>query len=258
MRGNLLPAKDVSHVNERQEGFLLLEVMVAVVVLAVMTVSLAGAAQSVSAAAGRLRGGQVEPSRGFAQDDTSEAAVGKAWRWGEQVEAVLWGRSGKIEVKVSDCLGLHISHRVGVWIDGWFVGEFETDSDGTVLLSSGNWVSKQTVAAAPQRELIVRVRTTGECWGPPWRLVLAGANSDAGQFSLERAQKPDEDCAVVHLPFLSTATLRLGGVSGAASSECGGLLRVVCSSGEGVVEVGLEGRSQSWSAEAGRSVDVYF
>ena len=94
---------------------------------------------------------------------------------------------------------------VGLWCDGWSLGEREVDPEGRVRMQASDL--RDLVGG----ELLVRVREAEGTWGPPWRSIVAGQHrglliGGCGLASLSdarsRRRKPYLK-AVVHAPTLA-------------------------------------------------------
>ncbi|MCX8032901.1 MAG: hypothetical protein N3B14_05885 [Thermoleophilia bacterium] len=267
------------HSCQMEQGFLLFEVLAAVVVLSLMAVFLVSMAASLASASAALRTEQ-QPATATdsAEKESTEANGKKAWCWGEQVQSVSWNARGELKVAVSDDWDLPAGgadsgcyKKVGLWIDGWFKGEFLVNN-GEAALPPECWKSGLPQIASAGHEVVLRVHKVTGSWGAPWRITVSevsdgetqGASfascseTSGGDLEPAAGQSPDWAAAVVHIPFLSTAGLHTTGLPCTVADECKGLLRTISPAGEGVVTVELEGQSQSWLVEIGRSLDVYF
>lgn len=279
MRKDPASLGEASRSAQMEHGFLLFEILAAVVVLALMVVSLVSIAVSLASASAALRTGkQPASAANSSEKETAETNGKQAWYWGEQVQSVSWNTRGELKVTVSNNRDLPAGEadsgyceKVGLWIDGWFKGEFLV-SDGETMLPSKCWESGLPQIAYAGHEVVLRVRKVTGSWGVPWRMTVTEipggqvqgalfANCSgffAGDLEPAASQASSWTAAVVHMPFLSTASLHPTGLPCTVSEECKGLLRTIRPTGEGVVTLELEGNSQSWFVEIGRSLDVYF
>ena len=151
----------------RSEGLVLIEVMMAMVLLGLLLVPLVSGVQSIVGSADRIR------SRSTGSSGSSYNSWGfEAWEWGEEVSDAWW-RPGPI-LHVQARSGGDEDHVVGLWVDGWFLGEWESTEDGDVQVGAAAWTD---VAG---HELVARVRRVGGEWAPPWRLAVAAAEGEIG------------------------------------------------------------------------------
>ena len=238
-------------------GFLLLEVMAAAVLLAVLIVPLTTGALAALGAADAVRGQGENLAVAVEESNDDEA-----WGWGPRVVCAAWTPGPVLDLSVQ-CRG-DVSLTVGVWVDGWLLGEFVSDPDGSVSLRASEW------AGAEGRELTVRARQGEGVWGAPWRSVVASIAGEAPRLTMidatpagDGASLADHDPSVVHTPALANPEVRVN--TAVEPFEVGplGLPLLIGPSGAGRCDLGLgsdgpEERAQSWYAEKGRAVDLYF
>ena len=245
-------------------GFLLVEVVVAVALLALLVAPLAGALQSAVDRARGVRDQPASPLSPFSGEVSLPALEDEAppaWRWGAQVLSAKWGPGPTLGLL---CTGNGVggaaagtSLRVGIWLNGWFQGE-ETATEGSVL-----HIAREDWGARVGSELVVRVRAQDGVWGPPWRTVLPGSD---GELARElSAVKPSVTSApldgresLVHLPALGNP--RVSASAGVAQLErdAAGAVLILRSVAQGRADLALGELTQSWLARGGRWLDVYF
>ncbi len=238
-------------------GFLLLEVMAAAVLLAVLIVPLTTGALAALGAADAVRGQGENLAVAVEESNDDEA-----WGWGPRVVCAAWTPGPVLDLSVQ-CRG-DVSLTVGVWVDGWLLGEFVSDPDGSVSLRASEW------AGAEGRELTVRARQGEGVWGAPWRSVVASREGEAPRLTAIDATAAeggagflDDDLSVIHAPALANPEVRVDTAVGPVEVGPLGLPLLIGPSGAGRCDVGLGpeapgDRAQSWYAEKGRAVDLYF
>ncbi|MBN1630513.1 MAG: hypothetical protein JW990_12165 [Thermoleophilia bacterium] len=233
------------------DGATLLEVMVALVLLALMVVPVALGVDSAVQMATSVRVRAETLS-----EESGSAGAGPAWKWGPALKSAAWGPGPTLELAVraqeEDVCA------VGLWCDGWFLGEREPDSCGRLC------VEAPELRDLMDGELVVRVRDTEGTWGPPWRSIIPdstgaspSADTDDGSIAaLEDARSLPR--AAAHAPALAHPALDLPSGAGEAEPVHPGLIFRVTGRTEGNFAARLEGRVQSWLMEEGRALDVYF
>jgi len=139
---------------------------------------------------------------------------------------------------------------VGLWADGWFLGEWEPDGSGVLQVDARVW------ADLASDDLTVRVRQAGGAWGPPWRLVVPSGSGES--VASESAGDGGAGEMVVHVPTLGNPGLGLSWADAAPDVTAPGLLLIFPSPGPGTHEIQLDGRKQSWKTESESDLDIYF
>ncbi len=232
-------------------GFALLEVMVALVLVGALLGALATEAQRALDAAIRLRGKAASLSLEYGND----LDLG-AWDWGPRVALAEW--QGGTELRVSTGLGLATGAKVGVWNGGWFLGEWAVPTAGPVVLGQGIWQGHAG------DELVIRTRSEGGSWGPPWRTVVpdfyGGDGSDLalGSAGSVEAQSYEAVGTVVHLLSRSACSPQVSWSSQPVLQKLAGALVLFPECGPGLCRVSIRERKQSWLGVEGRRIDVYF
>lgn len=229
----------------RCEGSILIEVVVAIVLLAILIVPLAG---GILSAAGRADTVRQQAAR-VADADPSEEAL-QAWNWGNEIASASWhpgptlymrpGRSGD-QVPI-----------VGLWLDGWFLGEESPDVDGVLRLGAATW----SVHAGG--ELVLRARTPGGVWGPPWRSLIPEAEGVVSLPASAGAAAGTEGQVVAHAPAAANPEFQVSWDQVCPEPGPLGLPLALQTALSGPSGVSLEGSAQSWWMDAERELDVYF
>jgi hypothetical protein len=222
----------------------MLEVAVAVLVAGLLLGSLTGAllagVDRSAAAREQLGGMGVDPG-----DDISAYA----WTWGPCLVSSAWRPGPELGLTLRDPRGT-AALAVGLWIEGWFQGEWEADQSGSVVISNAAWSGREGC------EAVVRLRAAGAAWGPPWRTLVA---DEEGRVSgLAAGACTDTGTGiVVHPPMAASHILRL---SWAAVAPEMGVSLPFFLGGVPAAGVGLavDGATQSWRMGEGRDLDVYY
>jgi type II secretory pathway pseudopilin PulG len=226
-------------------GWVLLEVMAAVAVFAILVTSLVS---------GFL--GVVERGARTEQQADGLGAAGlqsdSAWTWGDRALEAAWSPGPILNVRIAATGGM-ADAVVGVWADGWLMGEVSPNDSGRVILGASTWADRDG------QELVIRAREADGTWGPPWRtfvpdvtgiLVAAPGGVIADQSGGE---------ATVHPPFAANPRFNMSGSGGAIVSGPSGTPFFATLIPPGPALVSLDGGAcQSWLSEPGRGVDVYF
>jgi hypothetical protein len=147
---------------------------------------------------------------------------------------------------------------VGLWVDGWFRGEWSIADDGGVEVPAPDW------SGAAGGELLIRTRDVEGVWGPPWRSIVpseevAPASPTAvghGAVAGDGATTGTE--TLVHVPALANPPLRVSRDDVVLRVDPLGLLFDLSSSDLGLCDVALGESLQSWRTEEGRALDIYF
>jgi hypothetical protein len=229
----------------RCEGSILLEVVVAIILLAILVEPLTG---GILLAVGRADAVRQQAAR--VADSVLDGQAVRAWTWGSEV-ASAWWRSGPT-LFVRPERSENAVPTVGLWVDGWFLSEESLDGEGVLRVDAPTWW------AYPGAELVMRVRTPDGAWGPPWRSLVPGADGvvslsvSGGEVGRTEAQ------VVAHAPAAGNP-----GFQPSWAVDCPGpgplglplVLQRVQSAPGGI---SLDGSGQSWFMESERGLDVYF
>jgi hypothetical protein len=226
--------------------------MVAALIAGFLIVPLSSSMESLVSMARELRRDAASLSGMWSDDEQ-----GRAWAWGPAVLDAVWDLGP--ELKVSARAGGSQEVLVGVWADGWSIGEWATDGEDEVRLATAVW------SDVVGKELVIRAREPQGPWGPPWRCIVpdswvalpveGAAPPDEGPSS---GWKGEEDSAIVHVPSFSAPPSKASWTLAPVSGSALGLCFALAASGSGWCEVELGSRRQSWYSAEGRVLDVYF
>jgi prepilin-type N-terminal cleavage/methylation domain-containing protein len=229
-------------------GFVLIEVLAAVVLLGVLLVPLSTAVQS---AVGRAAAIREQASRLAAEQ--VQAGEREAWEWGPRVASGWWTAGPVLHLELAVPLGAGCF--VGLWADGWFVGRVSPDGDGRVRVDPQAW------SGLTGQELVVRVGRPGDPWGPPWRLLIPDMycrypSPDAQERIA--AGPADADEIVVHGPALANSRLEVSGLPPWAICFASQIPLALSEGAPGRCELSLGGRTQSFTVDVGGGRDVFY
>lgn len=229
----------------RQSGWILLEVMVAVVLLGVLVGPLAGSVMAAAAQSERLR-----QQAGELSADPVEGFILAAWTWGPGLASVDWRPGPALEV--TPCFPDQGSAAlVGLWIDGWFQEEWEVGFGSSLLIPLQTW------SAHEGGEAVVRSRGQGGAWGPPWRSLVADAGGTVAGLGLREAGSVGATQMVVHPPLAGSAAVDPSWSADGSSLDAS-LPVILTLVPEGPVGVSLASWAQSTRMRGQRDLDVYF
>lgn len=240
----------------RGGGFVLLEVMAAVVLLAILLVPLVTSALTALGAAGTVR-----ERDGDLAVVAAGSGSGEAWEWGARVDSAVWGPGPVLDLAVtspagSDCI-------VGLWVNGWFVGEYPPAENGTFSVGTLEWRD------AAGNQLLVRARQADGVWGPPWRSIIpTRAGEMPSVIVVDRVPRSSSgtaagDGTVAHVPALANPVVGVGGAGASVETDPLGLVLILGPPRAARFDLAVgsdaaEDHVQSWYAEGGRALDVYF
>lgn len=236
-------------------GFVILEVLVAVVLVGLVVASLGAAfAASVEQArtARRLAGAESEAAGSDART---------AWEWGPRVIGAWWRPGPVLHVRISAVAdGSEALSHVGLWADGWLIEEKIVGSDGVDEAGATGevQVDTQTWSGLTDHELMIRVREGDGVWGPPWRLAVAGPAGGDPALGSPLGAPASGPTVVAHRPGTGSSSLMTSWSAGGLASPPFGVLFALDPAVSGWGGATLDGRSQWWWMEGGRSVDLYF
>ncbi len=237
-----------------QDGWMLAEVMVAVIIAGVVVVSLAGLLLAAVAQADHVRN-QARQVGG----QNAGADVLCAWVWGPTVFSAEWLPGPSLRIKTRASQEASDSVMVGVWVDGWFRGEWPLDASGVYVLDCQVWTAQQGA------EAIVRVRRDTESWGPPWRSLVPGVSGvvelpaeGSGGGGGSGSEFSDESrVTLVHVPLAGKPPVHPSWASEDPGETTAAPL-LYTNPPAGPAGVYFEAVTQSWLSEQGRALDVYF
>jgi prepilin-type N-terminal cleavage/methylation domain-containing protein len=234
-----------------REGFALIEVIVAIALLGVMVVSLVEGLQTACDAASRLR------EQAAVVSERSEAlSNAAAWNWGAAVEHAEWSAGPRLTLQAGG--GLAAGGQVGVWADGWPLGEWSVRPGVDLVLEPSVW------GGLTGSELVLRAREEGGSWGPPYRTVvpdeyggLASAPVEPLAADLALVGFHDID-TVVHVRALGTTPSTAEWTAEPFIGSADDLVKVLVRTTAGSCSLRSGGRVQTWIASACRGLDVYW
>lgn len=177
----------------------------------------------------------------------------RAWEWGARVTSIGWQPGPTLYVSAEDRGGAECV--VGMWVDGWFVGEQTLDAGGGACVEAYDW------SGASDRELVIRVRQSEGVWGPPWRSIVpegGGAGEATGHGAVAGDGSITGDDSVVHMPTPANPPAEVLQPDVLFEKGPLGLLFLLSSETWDRCDVSLDGELQSWPMEEGRRLDVYF
>lgn len=230
---------------------ILVEVLVAIVILGVFLGGLSGVFLRSMDAAVKLRGG----AGGLATSLLSDGAA-DAWTWGPMVDGISWDAGPVLGVSPGvGCLG---EIEVGIWADGWLLGEWTVHVPEELVLTSSTW------EGAIGSEVVVRARKGDGGWGAPWRTVVP----DEYGYTAEDAKDvvAEADSSALFLEAKAVSHLRNLGATGLMSSPSTntpggvveGLVVLLADAGSGVCVLESYDRRQSWIQREDRHLDVFW
>jgi hypothetical protein len=226
-------------------GSILIEVVVAIVILAILIVPLAGGMLS---AADRATTVRQQTAR--VADTPAGGAALQAWGWGSKVARAWWRPGPTLFVRPG--LSSDQVPTVGLWLDGWFLGEEDPDVDGVLSLDAATW---STYAGS---ELVLRARTPGGAWGPPWRLLVPGIEGLVSFPVPAGVPTGAEGQLIAHAPAAGNPAFQLSWDQVCPKPGPLGLPLVLQTALAGPCGISLDRSGQSWGMELRRDLDVYF
>ncbi len=228
----------------RERGWVLIEVLAAVTVLAILVgVMAAGVIGIID------RGGRTErQADGLGLHD---AGAAQAWTWGDRALRAAWSPGPLLRMRIATA-GAVSDAVIGFWADGWLVAEVGAGEDGEAAIGGATWMGKKG------RELVIRVRQDDGPWGPPWRTLvpdvtgIVDSTPDGVPEGLTNAE------AVVHPRFAGNPRFEMDRSGAEIVAGPSGLPFLTDLSPVGPTEVKLDDAGQWWLSEPGRGLDVYF
>jgi hypothetical protein len=224
-----------------ESGFLLLDVMVAVLLVSLVMGSMVA---SVLAAGGRVLHGEAAAE---ALGGGSPTTLSAGWQWPSAVWNAEWTAAQRLRIDLRDAWSPGLL--VGVWLDGWFKGESPVSDQGVVELDLAQ------LAVMPGEEVAIRARIDGRGWGPRWRTIVPGS---AAAGDLVTPTEGSQQVVAIHLPEVATRQPGVGWCDLGALSLLPCLSLAPLPPASSSASVVLGGRRQTWKAEPGRELDIYF
>jgi len=243
---------------QRLEGFTLIEVLAAMLLLSLFLGSISTAFLAVHTRLGdqhqRLASAAAQPG-----DD----AWTQQWSWGPQLREASWDAAGWLSgalwrgtISGTESTGQPVV--IGIWKEGLLLEEREL-GDPRLPLRIVHLPSD----AGSTEELTFRARDSLGYWGPPYRIVVGTPDAEERAASMppvfSEAMTPadalDVPVLVARAPFRGRATFEATQSSGIAPIEDPTGFGVLPPDATGVT---FQGRSQGWLSDGWRSFDVYF
>jgi len=147
---------------------------------------------------------------------------------------------------------------VGIWSDGWLLGEWPLTAPDRLELGPSTWQGLTGI------QLVLRVRKPEGYWGPPCRTVVADAYGNvagtAAEIGSEAAPSTSFDgaFAVMHLTALATSDIETSWGAGVLTELVHNLVIALGSAGSGVCAVQSTDRTQTWIGHEGRKLDLFW
>jgi hypothetical protein len=235
----------------RAAGFVLVEVCVAMFLLVACLLPVMGVAVSLSGRTTRLD----DRARALSASGTPAVEPGAAdWTWGPRPGRVTWVDGPMLQAEL-DAAGAGAAELIGVWVDGWFLGESSTEDAPVVVLGTeAGW------RAAAGREVVVRGRRRNGPWGAPFRTLVPGLNEEASEPSHESQVLTGlgDAALVVHVPSASPVEMTIvsGGHAGEPVTTSVPLPFALPSAGP--AQASCCSIVQAWMSASSRALDVYF
>jgi hypothetical protein len=174
--------------------------------------------------------------------------------WGPAVSAARWEAGQTLVVAALSPAETGVA--LGLWADGWFLGEFEFGADEAFS------VRVSSLGAHAGAELVARLRVDAGTWGPPARTLVPDSFGPAEQImtGVEVGPQPDAPgpFAVVHTPALASPFIQASDDGVRAWTDASGLPVFLSCPGLGVAGVRLGTLEQRWKAEERRELDLYY
>jgi hypothetical protein len=203
--------------------------------------------------------GRAEGLRGRAAcvgDAAGESDSSGAWDWGPRVVSTVWHPGPVLDLEIES--REEAGAVVGLWVDGWFLGEWVPDASRRLSLGASEW------GGSAGAELVLRVRESEGAWGAPWRSLVPdsmGWLSFLPEATADEASGPGVEVALtslVHSPWLANPSLDISWAHHPLQADAAGLVFELPPSSSGRCEAMLGARNQLWWMEVGRGLDVYF
>lgn len=238
----------------RESGTILFEVLVAVVLIGLVVGPLATALSGVIGQARTLR------EEGAGQAASDGASGNRLEGWGPRVTEASWNPGPVLRLS-TDLAGSGdgVDARVGIWVDGWSVGEVPLGADdGQAAAPVEVTVPASVWSGRAGGEVVLRVSSGTGGWGPPWRSAVPGLDGGAPDIGMAAVEESLQPTAVVHRTGTGTTKLTVSWSIAPLAVPPFPLLFPVMASVQGWGGVALEGGTQWWRMEEARSVDVYY
>jgi hypothetical protein len=235
----------------RAVGFVLIEVMTAVLIVSTVVGTLASAAHEALIGTARTR-----DKAATASAENLESAGTVAWAWGPQLQGATWGAGPVLRVRGG--VGAAEDSKVGVWVAGWALGEWELTGAAQLDLGPELW------SGLAHEELVIRARVKGGEWGPPWRSVVPDVYGNTGAQATGVAKNSTNGLGyetagtVAHMRSYCLPLLTACWADLPVLRSLQGVAFELTPHGSGICLLESYGRLQCWLGSSGRRFDVYF
>lgn len=235
----------------RGEGFVLVEVLAAIVILGLLVASLSTAVQRACDSAAGVRDEAAVLSAASRED-----SHGEAWEWGPLVERAVWSPGPQLSVTVGQGAGGETT--VGIWADGWCLGEWSASSEAVLRLGPGVWDE------IFGQELVVRMRQGDGAWGPPCRTVVPDQYGNVGVVvasimeSAEAVVGFEGAGAVSHLRYAGAVSLQSSNGGHPVADIIDDTIVLLRATTAGLGDLACGDTQQSWVMSESRRLDVYW
>lgn len=225
-------------------GWVLLELMTAVVMLAILTGTLSQGILSVC-----QRGTALEKVADCLGSVDSECA--ESWSWAAALITLSWDSGPTLRLRLMG--GRNAStYFFGLWANGWLMTEANATEGGDAILGPNQWVDRVG------QELVIRARSKDGLWGPPWRTVVPDVTGIVPVQSGDISADVGAGEIVIHLPVAANPEILLVPTGAVALPGPSGAPFFLSPPPSGLSGIEMDGVSQSWLSESRRSLDVYF
>lgn len=241
-------SRHVALEGDRTAGSILIETLVALVLLALIVGPLITGIQTA------ISRGQYVRTRaeGIAFRDPAEPSR-EPWSWGPRLLTADWQPGPRLDLTVGEQAAAECV--VGLWVDGWFVGEQEPDSEGRLT------VERRVVGDQVGAEIVVRVCRRDGLWGPPWRSVVpepVPTDWPMTKVASGPGAPNGSESAVLHPTTWANPVFHVSDFDAAVVTDGSGLPRFLSLSETGTTRVSLNEIIQEWKADEERYLDLFF
>jgi len=137
-------------------------------------------------------------------------------------------------------------------VDGWISFEESPDPDGLLVLGAADWFT------SAGSEIVVRVRTPGGVWGPPWRSIVPGVSGAVALPALAGQVSGAQGEVIAHGPSAGNPDFEPSWDEVGVEPHLLELPVLFPAPFSGPVSLSLDSRTQSWLMEPTRDLDLYF
>jgi hypothetical protein len=237
------------------QGFIMLEVLAAVALLSLFLVALSVSLERAVASARQVRDRSAEASGSLGPSREVDP-----WSWGPQVLDGYWEAGPVLHLRTPRLADPSLEAGadellLGLWVDGWSVRQevVEAEESGTLRLDALWW------AGCEGKEVVVRLRVSGQGWGPPWRTVVPCASRhETGPNGIDPSAERATGSVVVHPATLGTLAPQVTAAGAPVPALTQGPPWLFEPQTDALWQASLTGREQAWRGETGRRLDVYY